>query len=147
MRKTVFTCLIIFAALAALSQSAKEDKVWNRVEALTKAVFETKDSMALKSLVSDDVTYGHSTGLIEDKPMMVTNAATSATTYRKPELERVGITMNRKTAIIRHNLRGGSIDSKGVETPLNLAIMQVWKKERGDWKLWARQAVKILPKS
>jgi hypothetical protein len=55
--------------------------------------------------------------------------------------------MDRKTAIIRHNLRGESIDSKGVETPLNLAIMQVWKKERGDWRLWARQAVKILPKS
>ncbi|HVG15005.1 MAG TPA: hypothetical protein VM935_08590, partial [Chitinophagaceae bacterium] len=90
MRKTfLLSCLILLIASAAIAQSAKEDKVWSRVEALTKAVFETKDSVALKGLVSSHVTYGHSGGNLEDKAMMVTAAATSATTYRKPELERV----------------------------------------------------------
>jgi hypothetical protein len=148
MRKTtLFFCLTLLVVLAAFSQSAEENKVWSRVEALTKAVFETKDSVALKGLVSSQVSYGHSGGNIEDKAMMVTAAATSATTYRKPELEKVSIDISGKTAIVRHNFRAGSVDAKGVETALNLAVIQVWKKERGDWKLWARQAVKILPKS
>ena len=41
------------------------------LEALTKAIFETKDSIALLDLVSTKVTYGHSVGNIEDKATMV----------------------------------------------------------------------------
>ena len=43
-------------------------------------------------------------------------------------------------------LRAISVEN-GTETPLNLAILQVWRKENGKWRIWARQAVKIPPKS
>jgi hypothetical protein len=50
------------------------------------------------------------------------------------------------TAIVRHNFKATSIEN-GTETPLNLLIMQVWRKEQGKWRIWARQAVKIPPQS
>ncbi len=146
--KHILLLFCLFSVCPSLfAQSAKEDKVWSRVEALTKAVFETKDSMLLKEIVSDNLTYGHSGGNLEDKATMVTMAATSSTTYRNPKFEKVSIDVNRKTALIRHILRAGSVDATGAETPLNLSILQVWKKEHGKWKLWARQAVKIPAKS
>ena len=58
------------------------------MEALTKAVFETKDSAALLDLVSENVTYGHSSGNLEDKKTMVSKAVGSKTEYKnkRPQL-------------------------------------------------------------
>ena len=136
----------LFSLLSTVSfAQSKEDKVWERVEALTKAVFETKDSVALNDLVSEKVTYGHSGGNLEDKKTMVQKASASKTEYKNKSFERVSIDVNDKTAVLRHNFRAISVDN-GKESPLDLMILQVWKKEGKKWRLWARQAVKIPPK-
>jgi hypothetical protein len=144
--KTIFSitivCLLSFATFAQSSQ----DAIWNRVEALSKAVFETKDSIALQDLVSTRVTYGHSAGNLEDKATMIQKAVASKTTYKNSVLERVSIDVDGKTAIVRHNFRATSVEN-GTESPLNLSILQVWRKEKGKWRIWARQAVRILPKT
>jgi hypothetical protein len=101
----------------------------------------------MKDLVSDRVTYGHSGGNIENKQVMVHNASVSKTVYKNSELERLSIDVDKKSAIVRHTFRAISVDEKGTEAPLNLGLLQVWKKEHGKWRLWARQAVKIAPKS
>jgi len=144
--KTILTLFFILAALPFSFAQSKEDKVWERVETLTKAVFETKDGNVLNELVSENVSYGHSGGNIEDKKTMVTNAVASKTEYKNRNFERVSIKVNDKTAIVRHNFRAISV-SDGKESPLDLAILQVWIKEKGKWRLWARQAVRIPPKT
>lgn len=146
MKKLTTIAFLLFSTVL-FAQSSEAEKVWSRVGALTQAVFETKDSVALTELVSSNVSYGHSTGLIENKSVMVHSASTSATKYKDLNLERTSIDISKKTAVLRHNLRGISIDAAGVEIPLNLAILQVWKKENGKWRIWARQAVKIPAKS
>jgi hypothetical protein len=143
--KTILLTALLFLTTAFTFAQSKEAKVWERVEALTKAVFETKDSAALQDLVSDKVTYGHSGGNLEDKKTMVQKAAASKTEYKNRSFEKVSIDVNDKTAIVRHNFRAISVEN-GKETPLDLGILQVWKKEGGKWRLWARQAVKIPPK-
>jgi ketosteroid isomerase-like protein len=42
-------------------------------------------------------------------------------------------------AIVRHVLRGES-ESNGRVNPVNIGILQVWKKQADGWKLLARQA-------
>ena len=143
--KTILALLLLLITSSSFAQS-KEDKVWERVEALTKAVFETKDGNVLNDLVSENVSYGHSGGNVEDKKMMVSNAVASKTEYKNRNFERVSIQVNDKTAIVRHNFRAISIND-GKEAPLDLTILQVWRKEGGKWKLWARQAVRIPPKT
>lgn len=134
-------------SFGASAQSSKEAEVWKRVEALSNAVFATKDSITMKDLVSEHVTYGHSGGNIENKQVMVHNASVSKTVYKNSELEKLSIDVNKKSAVVRHTFRAISVDEKGTETPLYLGLLQVWKKENGKWRLWARQAVKIAPKS
>jgi hypothetical protein len=140
----VFPIAVMMMA-TSFAQSKEEEKVWARVEALTKAVFETKDSAALLDLVSTKVTYGHSSGTLEDKTTMVQKAAGSKTEYKNRNFERVSMEVNDKTAIVRHNFRAISVEN-GKESPLDLGILQVWKKEGGKWRLWARQAVRIPAK-
>ena len=142
--KNLFLIALLFFSLATFAQS-KEEKIWTRSNDLSKAVFETKDSKALEDLVASGVTYGHSGGNLEDKKTMISKAVASKTTYKNIEFERVSLDRDGKTAVLRHIFRATSVDN-GVETPLNLSIIQVWKKQSGEWRLWARQAVKIQPK-
>jgi Domain of unknown function (DUF4440) len=146
MKKIISISLFFFISMVLFAQSSNDAQVWSRVEALTKAIFETKDSAALQGLVSAKVTYGHSGGAIEDKPTMIQKAVASKTTYKNREFEKISIDIDGNTAVIRHNFRATSVEN-GTETPLNLSILQVWKKEKGQWRIWARQAVKILPKT
>ena len=144
--KKLLSIALLLVSLNVFGQST-EEKVWRRVEELTKAVFETKDSVALEGLVNKYLTYAHSSGLVEDRPTMIHAAVSSPLKYKNISIERGSINIDRKTAVLRHNLRGVSIDEKGVESPLNLGILQVWKKEHGKWRIWARQAVRIPAKT
>ena len=146
MKNVFLLTFVLVVSVVASAQSSNDAQVWSRVEALTKAIFETKDSVALLDLVSSKVTYGHSAGAIEDKATMVQKAVASKTTYKNIVFEKVSMDVDGNTAVLRHNFRASSIEN-GTETPLNLAILQVWKKENGKWRIWARQAVKVLPKS
>jgi len=144
--KKLLSIALLLVSLNVFGQST-EEKVWRRVEELTKAVFDTKDSVALEGLVNKYLTYAHSSGLVEDRPTMIHAAVSSPLKYKNISIERGSINIDRKTAVLRHNLRGVSIDEKGVESPLNLGILQVWKKEHGKWRIWARQAVRIPAKT
>lgn len=146
MKNRLFVLLFVLASFASFAQSSSDAQVWNRVEALTKAVFDTKDSLALLDLVSSNVTYGHSSGVIEDKATMVQKAVASKTIYKNSVSEKVSVDIDGNTAVVRQNFRATSVEN-GNETPLNLAILQVWKKEKGKWRIWARQAVKVVPKT
>ena len=138
---------LLFSLMSSFVFSqANEDQVWAKVEALNKAVFETKDSVAMKALVSDKVTYGHSAGNLEDKRLMVTNAATAKIVYKNLTMEKVSSTPVNESVVVRYILRATSVDERGTESPLNISILQVWSKERGDSKLFARQAIRVNPR-
>ena len=147
MKKLFLIFLFVSVYTFSFGQNSKEEAVWKRVEALTNSIFGKKDSLALVDLVSNKVTYGHSTGLIEDKATMIKNAVGNKGSYKNIEIERINMSLDDKTAVLRHNLRGVNVDAAGAESPLNLQILQVWRKENGVWRIWGRQAVKIAPKS
>ncbi len=147
MKKVFLFFLFVSIYTMGFAQNAAENADWSRVVALTNAIFGKKYSIALTDLVSSKVTYGHSTGNVEDKATMIRNAVGNTGSYRNIEIERTGISIDGNTAVLRHNLRGINVDAAGAESPLNLGILQVWKKENGKWRIWARQAVKIAPKS
>ncbi len=146
MKKTIALLAICIFSMPAFAQSGNEAKVWARVDALQNAVFGTKDSTVIAELVGEKLSYGHSGGNIEDKAKMVHNAAVSPTVYKNPTIERISLDfINKKTAIARYIFRATSVE-KGVESPLNLSLLQVWAKEGGKWRLQARQAVRVNPK-
>jgi hypothetical protein len=145
MKKIALVLLISFSALSVFSQTGKEAELWAKVEALNKAIFETKDSAVIQNLLADNVTYGHSTGLVENKPVMLHAAVSSQDVYKNLSLERLGTTYAGETAVVRYILRADVL-KEGNTSPLNIGIMQVWGKDKGEWKLYARQAVKVAPK-
>ncbi len=145
MLKVLSILFFSFFTSSSFCQSGKEAEVWVKAEALNKAVFETKDSAAIQELVAETVTYGHSTGAVENKPVMLHNAVTNVQVYKNLSIEKLNTTEAGKTVIIRYILRADVIKD-GNTSPLDIGILQVWAKEHGKWRLFARQAVKVNPK-
>jgi len=146
MKKLSAIFFFSFFALSALCQSGREAEVWARVDAINKAVFEAKDSAALEDLVADKATYGHSTGEIDDKRAMIHRSVSNTDVYKNITVEKSGVINAGEAVVVRYILRADVL-KEGNTTPLNIGILQVWAKDKGKWKLFARQAIKVNPKS
>ena len=137
--------LAIIFLLAAIQSTAQTDeqKVLQRVKQLNDAVFINKDSIALEGLLAGKVTYGHSSGKLENRQEMIHAAISSKNTYANFVMDSASVFFENKTAFVRHVLRAVSIDKDGKQSPLHLGVLQVWIMQNKQWKLMARQSVKL----
>jgi ketosteroid isomerase-like protein len=142
MKKGLIILFILFS-LTAIAQGKAEKKILNNIKALNSAIFMNRDSAVLLHIVGERVTYGHSSGKIENKAEMVHNAMVSPTTYKDFGMSDVSIVVDGKTAIVRHVLKARSFDATGKEGVLHLNVLQTWIKKNKQWILAARQAVKL----
>ena len=118
----------------------KENAVAAAVEQLRQAMIDA-DQSKLESLVSDQLSYGHSSGVIDDKKTFVDKIVTGKSDFVSIDLSEQTITVSDKTAIVRHLFKAKTNDG-GKPGEVQLRIMLVWQKQKGGWKLLARQADK-----
>ena len=142
LKKNLFIILLLGLTIQSSAQT-EEQKVLQRVTQLNNAIFGVKDSIALEGLLADKVSYGHSSGKIENRKEMIHGAVSNTGTYANFIMESATVYFENKTAIVRHVLNATLIDKEGKQTPLHIGILQVWIKDKKQWKLTARQAVKL----
>lgn len=109
------------------------------VEKLRKAMVDT-DRETLKNLTAEELSYGHASGLIEDKEHFV-HAIGSRDFFKKIELSDQIIQSEGDIAIVRHRFQAEVTINGNFVTP-DVRVLQVWKNKEGEWKLVARQAFK-----
>jgi ketosteroid isomerase-like protein len=126
----------------ALAESADEAAVAAAVAALTKAML-AADKAKLESLVADQLSYGHSSGKLEDKAAFVDVIASKKTVYKSIELSKQTITVAGNDAIVRHAWESESGTGDGKWNVSKIGVLQVWQKQGTGWKLLARQAFKV----
>lgn len=141
---TLLVCSMI-STTQVLSQSADEKAVASAVEKLRKAMV-AGDPASLKAIVAEDLSYGHSNALLENREEFIDQFVTGKSVFKTINLTEQTIKIVGDAAVVRHRLTGDTNNSN-VPGKVDLSILMVWKKQNGDWKLLARQAVKILPKS
>jgi ketosteroid isomerase-like protein len=125
----------------ASSQSKEEKEVAAAVEKLRKAMIDA-DGTALKELAAEDLTYGHSSGKVEDKDAFVSSIVNGDSDFVTLDLSEQTIKIVDNTAIVRHKFVGETMD-KGKPGNPKLYVLLVLQKQNGKWQLRARQAVKI----
>lgn len=141
---TLLVCSMI-STTQVLSQSADEKAVASAVEKLRKAMV-AGDAAILKSMAAEDLSYGHSNALLENRDEFVDQFVTGKSVFKTINLTDQTIKIVGDAAIVRHRLTGDTNNSN-VPGKVDLTILMVWKKQNGEWKLLARQAAKIPPKS
>jgi len=124
--------------------TSQGQRVWNRVLELNNQVFGSKDSTLIKPVVHRNLHYGHSSGKLENMPQMVHNAAVNAATYRQLSHQLISMKVMKDVAVVRYILKAISVENN-VDSPLELGIIQVWTKDKAQWLLLERQAVKLTP--
>ena len=138
--------LKIFILLTAISlntqaQSKKEAQIAKLVVAINNAIINT-DSTALRNLTWDELSYGHSAGLIQDQKAFIAGVMNGPTFFKSIEPLDQKITMSGKNAIVRHIVTAKAVN-KGNPLELKFGNIMVWQKKQGKWKLLARQGYKL----
>lgn len=111
------------------------------VDALTKALL-AGDGPALEALTLDGLSYGHSSGLVQDKKAFVETLTSKRSTFPSITLSDRSVSVVGDDAIARH-VFSGEVVSNGKTSPVHIGVLQVWHRDGGRWRLLARQAFKI----
>jgi len=136
----LFGCLILHASRA---QSKQEQDLANTLLQFHKAMIDA-DATLLNQLTADSLSYGHSGGNIENKASFVDHLVSGQSDFVTMEVTDQTISVVNNVGIIRFSLFA-NINDKGKPSTVKLKVLYVWIKEKKEWKLLARQAVKILP--
>jgi ketosteroid isomerase-like protein len=126
---------------STLAQTKEETEVAAAVEALRKAMIDA-DKNTLEKIISTHLSYGHSGGKIEDKASFIDALTNGSSDFVTILLSDQTIKISDNTAIVRHRLDAETND-KGSSNTVHLSILLVWQKQKGQWNLLARQAVKL----
>ena len=138
--KYFFFLILLCTSYSSMAQSKKEKGVADAVEKLRTAMIDG-NGPALENMVSDNLTYGHSGGHIDDKKEFVDKLTSGRSDFVTMELTGQTISVSGKTAIVRHDLKAQTNDN-GKPGEVHLLVLLVWQKQHGRWILIARQAVK-----
>lgn len=133
--------LFLLFSTANFAQSKAEKSVAEAVENFRKLMVDPNKA-AMEAMVCTELTYGHSSGKIENKTECIEALVSGKSDFVKIDLSEQTIQVVGKTAIVRHILNAETFNDKKAGT-IKLHIMTVWQKQSGQWKLLARQAVKI----
>lgn len=142
MKRLLFLLLII-SSFSSRAQSADEKDVLAQVEKLRQVMIKP-DKTVLQELAADELTYGHSSGMIEDKAAFVDEFVLGRSVFTSIEIEDQTIRIAGDAAIVRHRFIGDSFN-KDAPAKVDIIVMMVWQKQDGQWKLLARQSAKIPP--
>ncbi len=140
--KTLLTISLFLSFNFAFSQSEKE--VDEAVQKFRTALL-VEDAETLKSLTSENLSYGHSGGTIENQEEFVAVFASKKSDYQKWEVSNQSIAFHGKDlAMVRQNVLAEILSNEnGSVNTLNMGLLMVWVKEKGAWKLLARQSFRF----
>ncbi len=141
MKKGIYLIIAVLVLNTAQAQSKDSLQVTKAVNKLAELMV-NPDKAALEALVSDQVSYGHSSGKLEGKTSFIESLVSGSSDFVKINLTDQSIQLFGKTAIVRNKLFASTNDG-GKPGEVKLALILVWQKQQKAWKLIARQAVKL----
>lgn len=133
----VAASLVCAAAYAASPDESAVDDAMNRLSAAMIA----GDAQKMKALTADTLTYGHSSGKVQDQAAFIDTIASGQTRYKRIDLSNTVTTVTSDNAVVRDHF-SGTTESAGKVAEVDFDVLLVWQKQNGEWKLLARQGYK-----
>jgi len=136
-------CLTLLMLCFCLSLQAQTDSL-----SLKKAVADfnkaliAKDTVVLKKVVHEKITYGHSNGWIQSKQDLIADLYNGKISYNVIDQYFDGMVMEGNMASVRETANI-NVEMNGKPLQFKLKILQVWVYKKKCWQLISRQSVKI----
>jgi ketosteroid isomerase-like protein len=142
--KKFFFVILVLVTLKATAQpgfSVEQSQVMMKMLSLKNSLI-GKDSVILSGLLSDDVTYGHTNGIIQTKAQLIRSVMSGEQDYQSIEPSNMAIRVYENTGVVTMNSKV-TMNYQGKPLEMNMFVTLVWIKNNNDWKLVARQSVKL----
>jgi ketosteroid isomerase-like protein len=134
-----FLCL--FSGYVAAAPATAEKDVAQAVDHLTQAMLH-KDIPELQKLTATNLSYGHSSGKVQDKAAFIADIETGKSAFKTLEMQKQTITLSGDTALVRNHFSAQALNGTEV-VPTEIENLQIWQKQHGKWLLVGRQAFRI----
>ncbi|MEE1944664.1 nuclear transport factor 2 family protein [Pedobacter sp. KR3-3] len=141
MKKVAVFIFVLTIHFAVNAQTVAEKGVLATVEKMRLAMI-SGDRKALEQIAATDLSYGHSSGKLEDKATFVETIASGKSDFVEITLSNQTVKVTGNTALVRHQLDAKTNDG-GKPGEVHLGILLVWQKQGKEWKLLGRQAYKL----
>jgi ketosteroid isomerase-like protein len=138
-RSLVFLCL--FSGAVCASPATDEKAVAAAVERMTAAMLH-KDIPELEALTSDTVSYGHSSGKVQDKQAFIDDIRSGRSAFNTLKMLDQKIILNGDVALVRNHFSAEAVNS-GKVVPTEIENFQIWQQQQGEWRLIGRQAFRF----
>jgi ketosteroid isomerase-like protein len=123
--------------------SADEEAVAEKVEAFRKAQI-AADAKALDALCADELSYSHSSGVVQDKATFIAGSTDGKSKFTSLDYQDVKIRVVGPVAVVRFHWLGEQESvPDGKKSSTNLHILMNWLKQGSDWKLLSRGSTKL----
>lgn len=140
--KNILLILIILGFSNTVSAQESTQEVIRMQMLKLRVALLNKDSISLDHLLSEDVTYGHTNGMIQTRAELIRSVMSGEQDYQQIEPSDLMIriydhaaVVNMEAHVVMH-YRGSPLDMK-------MKITLTWIKQDTKWKLVARQSVAI----
>ena len=121
---------------------SKKEKVILIQASKLDSLMENNDSKILE-LFSDDVSFGHSNGWLQNKDDFKKDFESGKVKYQSvKQTELKEFKFKNKFANVRRIIAVKGL-YKNETFEMKLSVLEFWIKQKGIWKLWSRQSVKI----
>ena len=135
----IFLVLFVFGFSQAFSR--QEKSLMSQVSKLD-SLMENNNSKILE-LFSDDVSFGHSNGWIQNKDDFKKDFESGKVKYQSvKQTELKELKIKNKFANVRRIIAVKGL-YKNETFEMKLSVLEFWIQQKGIWKLWSRQSVKI----
>lgn len=155
--KTTITFLVCIILSLSSCREGKKDKLENSaslhhsqvskesqlqlIDALEKfnKILIDPDQKALDAITDAKLTYGHSSGLIQNKTEFMDDVLHGDFDFVTITADSKTITYGENIAIVRQDFLAKA-ENKGEPTNVKIGVLLVWRYNEGHWALIARQA-------
>src|SRR5271156_4141790 len=131
----------LLGSSAALADASDEAAVKDSVEALRKALL-AADKAQLEQLAAAQLSYGHSSGKVQNKAEFVDGVMTRKAVVKSLDFPDLTVAWAGDGAIARH-LYVSEPEPAGKPNNVRIGVLAVFKKQDGTGKLLALQAYKL----
>ena len=130
-----------FTFVFGISQNKKEKTLLSQVSKLD-SMMQNNDSKVL-DLFSDDVSFGHSNGWVQNKDDFKKDFESGKVKYQSvKQSELKELKFKNKFASLRRIIAVKGL-YKDETFKMKLSVLEFWIRQKGIWKLWSRQSVSL----
>ncbi len=140
-----YSLLALVFCLSSLSLHAEEVAKLIAADDARVVAMKAADQGKLEAVLSDELHYAHSNGLVETKAEFIAAVAGGKLKYEGIDYEERKFTFpTPEVAMMAGRARVQAVSAKGPMDAV-LAYLAVWRKEDGQWKFLAWQSCKLPP--